>query len=193
MANATDSFVKLLETLDKMEVPYLLGGSAASSVHGIARPTMDADVVADLRPDQVEEFVSLLKKDFYADPSAIREALSRKRSFNLIHFASTFKIDIFPLKSDPYSRASFGRRRYEESHSFGPEPIECAVASAEDTILRKLEWYRAGGETSERQWNDLRGIVMVQQDRLDREYMRHWAKDLKVDDLLERLLAEKLP
>ncbi|MCU1336922.1 MAG: hypothetical protein JWO19_2503 [Bryobacterales bacterium] len=65
---------------------------------------MDADIVADLKPAQVDEFVSLLKADFYADAPAIREALGSGRSFNLIHYATTFKIDIFPLRDDPYSR-----------------------------------------------------------------------------------------
>lgn len=191
MANSFDAFARVLGVLDRMEIPYLVGGSVASSVHGISRPTMDADLVADLRPDQADEFAASLQPDFYADPIAIREALSRMRAFNVIHLATTFKIDIFPLRSDPYSRASFARRRFEHSHSFGKEPIECAVASAEDTILRKLEWYRAGGETSERQWNDLRGILMVKGSELDEAYMRHWATVLKVDDLLERLLGEQ--
>jgi hypothetical protein len=192
MANASEAFLKLLEVLDRMEIPYLVGRSVASSVHGISRPTMDADVVADLLPELVDEFAWLLKPDFYADPITIREALARKRSFNLIHYASTFKIDIFPLRNDSYSRVSFARREFDQSSSFGPKPIECAVASAEDTILRKLEWYRAGGETSERQWNDLRGVVRVSGAKLDREYMRHWAEYLKVADLLDRLLAEQL-
>jgi len=74
-------------------------------------------------------------------------------------------------------------------YSLGPEPVECAVSTAEDTILRKLEWYRAGGETSERQWNDVRGILQMSGVRLDIEYLRSWAKFLRVRDLLERLLA----
>ena len=190
MANPADAFLRVLGVLGRMEIPYLVGGSIASSIHGISRPTMDADLVADLKADQVDEFASLLHRDFYADAPMIREALARGRSFNLIHYATTFKIDIFPLRSDQYSRVSFARRTFEESLSFGPEPIECAVATAEDTILRKLEWYRAGGETSERQWNDLRGVVQVSGHTLDREYLRRWAKHLRVDDLLERLLAE---
>jgi len=189
MANTVEAVAKVLETLDRMEIPYLIGGSVASSVYGISRPTMDADIVADIKPDQVDEFSSLLQPFFYADPAMMREGLSRGRSFNLIHYATSFKIDIFPLKSDAYSRESFARRRFEQSKSFG-EPIECAVATAEDTILRKLEWYRAGGETSERQWNDLRGIRMVSGAILDYEYLRKWAPYLKVDDLLEQLLAE---
>ena len=186
----SDAFQRLLEVLDRMEVPYLVGGSVASSIHGITRPTMDADLVVDLRPDQIAEFAALLHPDFYLDLETIREALSRARSFNLIHLATTFKIDVFPLRKDEYSRVSFARRGYSESHSFGPKPIACAVASAEDTILRKLEWYRAGGETSERQWNDLRGILKVSGAKLDREYLRRWAAHLKVDELLDQLLHE---
>ena len=86
-------------------------------------------------------------------------------------------------------RTEFGRRSWIELRTFG-EPIECAVATAEDTILRKLEWYRAGGEVSERQWNDLRGILKVSGPKLDRDYMGKWAPFLKVEDLLQRLLDE---
>ena len=190
MPTPAEAFSRVLETLDRMEIPYLVGGSVASSIHGITRPTMDADIVADLKPSQVDDFVSLVKADFYADARAIRESLSLGRSFNLIHYATTFKIDFFPLQDDAYSSASFARRRFEQSKSFGPEMIECAVATAEDTILRKLEWYRAGGETSERQWNDLRGVLKVSGSQLDRAYLHEWAQYLKVDDLLDRLLAE---
>jgi len=125
------------------------------------------------------------------DPLSIQEALRRGRAFNLIHYASTLKIDIFPLRPDEYSRVSFARRRYEQSRSFGPDPIEYAVASAEDTILRKLELCRAGGETSERQWNDLRGVRNVSGKILDYAYLRQWAKFLKVDDVLEELSSEE--
>jgi len=190
MASPADAVARVLEVLDRLEIPYLAGGSVASSVHGISRPTLDLDIVADLRADQVEEFAALLQPDFYADPAMIREALDRKRSFNVIHYRTSFKVDVFPLRDDDYSRLSFARRRFEKCLSFGPELLECAVATAEDTILRKLEWYRAEGETSERQWNDLRGVLKVSGPRLDLTYLRQWAPYLKVEDLLERLLAE---
>ena len=190
MQTPASGFKRILETLDRLEIPYMVGGSAASSLHGIARPTMDIDLVVNLRADQVEEFAAELKADFYADPEMMREALARGRSFNLIHYASSFKFDLFPLQADEYSQTQFRRRRFAESRLLGDEPIECAFATAEDTILTKLRWYRASGETSERQWNDLRGILQVSGAGLDLDYLNSWAPRLGVADLLARLLAE---
>jgi len=189
METQADGFNRILEVLDLLEIPYQVVGSLASSIHGIPRSTMDVDLVADLRADQVEEFTARLKADFYADPEMIKEALARGRSFNLIHYASSFKFDIFPLQKDEFSQTQFARRQFAETKSLG-DPIECAVATAEDTVLNKLRWYRASGETSERQWNDLRGIVQVSGARLDLAYLNTWAPRLEVADLLERLLHE---
>jgi hypothetical protein len=190
MATPADGLSLLLSVLDRMEIPYYVGGSVASSAHGIPRTTMDVDLVADLQLAQVDEFASMLQAEFYADGPMIRDALARRRSFNVIHFASAYKFDVFPLGTDRYSRSEFDRRRAIEIRSLGPEPVECSVATAEDIILRKLTWYRTGGETSERQWNDLRGVLKVSGKTLDYDYLRHWAEYLKIDDLLERLLAE---
>jgi hypothetical protein len=192
MQTPADGLNRILETLDRLEIPYMVVGSAASSVHGIARPTLDIDLVADLRVDQIDDFAGGLKVDFYADPETMKQAIQRGRSFNVIQLATTFKFDIFPLARDEFSLTQFGRRQFSETKSLG-NPIECAVASAEDTILNKLRWYRLGGETSERQWNDLRGIVRIQGDTLDQGYLNIWAPRLGVDDLLERLLHEGTP
>ncbi len=190
MKTPADAFRRVLEVLDRLEIPYLVGGSLASSAHGIPRTTLDVDLVADIRPEQVEEFAAELKGDFYADPQMMKDALQHRRSFNLIHYASSYKFDIFPVLADDYSQSQFRRRSFLETRSLGDEPIECAFATAEDTILNKLRWYRAGGETSERQWNDLRGILRVSGPRLDLEYLHLWAPRLNVADLLERLLGE---
>jgi hypothetical protein len=192
MKTQADGFKRILEVLDLLEIPYQLVGSLASSIYGIPRATMDVDLVADLRTDQIDEFASQLKADFYADPEMIKDALPRGRSFNLIHYASSFKFDIFPLQKDEFSQTQFGRRQFAETRSLG-DPIECAVATAEDTILNKLRWYRTGGETSERQWNDLRGILQVSGARLDLAYLNTWAPRIGVADLLERLLHERTP
>jgi hypothetical protein len=100
-----------------------------------------------MRVEQIRDFVSLLQPAFYADESTIREALALGRAFNLIHYATTFKISISPLGDDGYIRALFARRQFERSKSFGPEPIECAAATAEDIVLRNLEWYRPQAES----------------------------------------------
>ncbi len=192
MDSPANALQQLLAVLDRMELPYYVGGSVASSVHGVPRLTMDVDVVVSLREDQVNELAGLLASEFYVDAPTIRNAIAAGRAFNVIHLQSAYKVDLFPLRKDPFSRSEFSRRSFMDVRSLGAEPIECAVASAEDTILRKLAWYRAGGESSERQWNDLRGVVRVSGAKLDREYMRHWAEYLKVDDLLERLLSERL-
>jgi hypothetical protein len=182
------AFQRILEVLDRLEIPYFVTGSVASSVYGIPRTTRDIDIVADLRLDQVDELAVELRQDFYADREMMKEAFRRGRSFNLIHLGSTHKIDIFPLGRDEYSREAFSRRRFART-DFPGGPIECVLGSVEDIVLNKLCWYRAGGEASEAQWNDLRGIVLVSGTRLDREYLRHWARTLEVSDLLERLLG----
>jgi len=190
MKTSADALKRLVEVLDRLAIPYMIGGSVASSIHGIGRPTLDVDLVAALRTGQVDQFVGELGPDFYADPEMIRAALQQSRPFNVIHYASAFKFDIFPALPDPYHQLQLERRVMAEATQFGDVPIRCAVASAEDTLLAKLEWYRAGGESSERQWNDLRGIVRVRGPLLDLEYLRRWAPQLGVADLLERLLAE---
>jgi hypothetical protein len=180
-----DGCRRLIETLDRCKIPYMVGGSAASSLH-----SMYIYLVVNLRTDEVDDFLAKLKADFYADPEMMRDALARGRFFNLIHYASSFKFDIFPLQSDDYSQTQFGRRRFVETRLLADEPIECVFATAEDTILTKLRWYRAGGETSERQWNDLRGILQVSGAGLDLDYLNIWAPRLGVADLLAHLLAE---
>jgi len=190
MITPADALKRLVEVLDGLAVPYMVGGSVASSIHGIARPTMGVDLVAALRPDQVDRFAAELQGDFYADPEMIRAALEQGRPFNLIHYASTFKFDIFPALPDPYHQTQLRRRLLAEATQFGEVSIRRAVATAEDTLLAEMERYRAGGETSERQWNDLRGIVRVRGPALDLDNLRRWAPQLGVQDLLEGLLAE---
>ncbi len=160
-------------------------------MYGIWCATADIDIVAVIGPEHADPLVEELGSDFYVDADQIRSALEHGRSFNLIHFQSGFKFDIFPLAADPYQLAQFGRRRHETCSLFGGEPIEFTVATAEDVILSKLRWYRHGGEVSEQQWNDVLGVVAVQRGRLDLDYLRQWARRLKVSDLLEQALAER--
>jgi len=189
MSTLAEALTHLLAVLDRLEIPYEIGGSVASSAHGIPRTTLDVDIVVDLKPDQINHFAAELSAEFYADATLIREAFARGRAANLIHLGSVWKFELFPLRADEYSRTEFARRRFRDIRPDGDAAIECSVSSAEDTILRKLEWYRAGGESSERQWNDLRGVVKATGASLDLDYLRQWATHLKVNDLLEKLLS----
>jgi hypothetical protein len=185
------AFQRLVDTLNRMAIPHMVGGSLASSVHGIFRSTNDIDIVAAVRDEHLAPLASALAGDFYIDADTMREALRQGRPFNVIHFASGYKFDIFPAAGDSYFEIQLARSQMQEVALDEGDTIACSVATAEDTILAKLGWYRAGGELSERQWNDVRGIRSVQGARLDRAYMRKWAGYLKVDDLLERLLSEE--
>ena len=178
----------VIEALEALGVPYFLGGSLASSVHGVLRTTKDADVVADLRLKHVQPLARALSDAFYVDAESIKDAIRHQSSFNVIHLETMFKVDVFILKGRPFDAAQFGRRA---TQVIATDPERCAyVASAEDTILAKLEWYRKGGEVSEQQWRDVLGVLKVQGDRLDYGYLRHWAVQLSVADLLERALSE---
>ena len=185
------AFQKILDTLNQLKIPYMIGGSLASSIHGVFRSTNDIDIVADLEEQHVTQFVSQLAGEFYLDPETMREALHQGRPFNVIHFASGYKFDIFPVAGISYYQTQLKRCGVQEVAISEGESVRCSVATAEDMILAKLAWYRAGGEHSERQWNDVRGIRSVQGDRLDRTYMREWAQRLGVDDLLEKLWSEE--
>ncbi len=169
----------------------MVGGSLASSIHGVFRSTNDIDIVADVQDQHIIPLAAELAGDFHADPDAMRDALHHGRPFNVIHFASGYKFDIFPVAGNSYFQTQLERSSLQEMTLGEGENIRCSLATAEDIVLAKLVWYRAGGEQSERQWNDVRGIRSVQGPRLDQTYMRRWARDLGVDDLLERLLSEE--
>jgi hypothetical protein len=182
--------VTLLVTnlLDELGVPYVIGGSMASIIHGMLRTTMDVDIVADLQPEQVAPFVTGLQDAFYADEQMIQQAIQQRGSFNLIHLSTMFKVDIFIPKGRPFDQQQLNRRIAEP---VGPDSAEQIwVLSAEDVILAKLDWFRLGGEVSERQWRDILGVLKTQQATLDIDYLQQWAQSLGVADLMEHALEE---
>lgn len=182
------AMLRVAGVLDEMQVSYLVVGSVASSIHGFSRTTADADVVADLRPEHVGPLYAALKDEFYVDDQMMRRALSLRRMFNLIHMDTMFKVDIYVPKEDEFSRQQFKRARRETL--LPGEAGGVNIAAPEDTILAKLQWHRRGNEVSERQLTDVLGVLKVQRERLDLEYLREWAGRLEVSDLLERLLGE---
>jgi hypothetical protein len=178
--------LQVTNTLDKLGVPYAIGGSLASAVYGMMRATLDADIVADLRSNHAKPFVEMLGDNFYADLEAINEAIYRRASFNLLHLGTMFKIDIFVAKQRAFDQAQLNRRQLQQISN---EPERHAyVTTPEDVVLAKLEWYRLGGEVSDRQWQDILGVLKVQGDRIDDKYLQRMAIDLGVSDLLQRVL-----
>jgi hypothetical protein len=175
--------------LDDLGVEYLVTGSLASSFYGLSRPTQDIDLVAKLGTEHVEPLVQALSVHYYADRKMIRRAIEERNSFNLIHYESQDKVDVFLFAEDLRSREEWARRRFE--HPDPDDPTRSApFASPEDVVLRKLEWYVLGGGVSERQRQDVRGILLVQKDALDPGYLRRWGRSLGMSDLLETLLSE---
>ncbi len=192
MRAVANAFERVLDSLEKLGVRYMVGGSLASSIHGVQRSTRDIDIVAAIEKQHAEPLASHLTGEFYVDGAAAEDALKRGRPFNLIHFATSYKFDIFPLPNDPYYEMQLERRELKEI-AFGESvTVKAFVSSAEDTVLSKLVWYRLGGEQSDQQWNDLRGIRAVQGTRLHEAYLRQWSGYLKVQDLLDRLFTEEL-
>jgi hypothetical protein len=178
--------LKVVITFERLGIPYLIGGSFASAVHGIVRATMDVDLVADIKPSHISSLVALLENEFYIDAEMILDAIQHTSSFNLIHLETMFKVDVFILKQRPFDLNQMQRRI---SQSVGDSPDDQAYFStAEDIVLAKLEWFRAGGETSERQWRDILGVLDLQSDRLDLEYLKKWAATLGIQDLLQRAI-----
>jgi hypothetical protein len=178
----------VIEALEIIGVPYVIGGSLASTLHGVARATLDSDLVADLQLQHAQPLVALLHDEFYVDESAVIEAIHQRRSFNLIHLPTMFKVDIFIPRQRAFDQAQLSHRVMQ---SIPTEPGRTIyIASPEDTILAKLEWYRMGGEVSERQWRDVVGILNVQGEQLDWEYLHRTATQLGIADLLDKLAAE---
>lgn len=180
--------LKVIDALDELGILYVIGGSYASSARGLARATMDIDILAAMRPEHAEAFAAKLEREFYADAQAIRRATMTRRSFNVIHEETSFKVDVFVAKPGTFDDQQLQRRLLEIVDE--GQQRTAYVATAEDIILAKLRWYRLTNETSEKQWDDVRGVVEVQGEKLDRIYLREWAQALGISELLERIFLE---
>ncbi|MAU00496.1 MAG: hypothetical protein CL608_25415 [Anaerolineaceae bacterium] len=85
------------DVLDRLEIPYVIGGSVASIFHGMVRTTMDVDIVAELEAKHVESFVPAVQEQFYIDKQTLLQAIERRSSVNLIHLKTMFKVDKRPF------------------------------------------------------------------------------------------------
>jgi hypothetical protein len=180
--------IRVTQVLEKLNIPYLIGGSLASTLYGMVRTTQDSDIVAEMRLEHLQPFVSALQAEFYLDEEMITESIQRYSSFNIIHRESMFKVDVFIPRPRPFLQSQMARVRKQTF--FLDQEVSVKFCSPEDTILAKLEWYRLGGEVSERQWRDILGVLKTCAGELDLSYLRKWANELNVNDLLERVLKD---
>lgn len=180
--------VQVTNLFSTIGVPYFIGGSLASTLYGMVRTTQDADIIADLGTEHIPLFIDKLQNDFYIDGEMMTEAITQHSSFNIIHRESMIKVDVFIPQSRSFTDFQFFRAR-EEVLSLDPH-MTARVASPEDILLAKLEWYRLGGEVSERQWRDVIGVLKVQTGMLELDYLHRMAQEIHVEDLLDKALAE---
>lgn len=187
---ATRITLLVTQALEQIGISYAVGGSLASSMHGVMRSTLDVDIVADMKLEHIKPLVAALSKEFYADDEMMKDAIEHHSSFNLIHYETAFKADIFIRKLRAFDQMQLERRRTSVIAT-DPE-YSVYVVSPEDIILSKLEWYRMGGEVSDRQWRDILGVLKTRAGELEMDYLRKWANELKVADLLEHALKEAM-
>lgn len=166
---------------------YFVGGSVASSLQGDPRTTNDIDFVVSLPAGGEEALKHALGTAFELDVDALREALRRGSSMNGFYLPLLTKIDLFALGREPYDQMEFSRRRATVVRATGETLV---IKTPEDSVLRKLLWYRAGGEVSEKQWRDVVSILRTGADQLDVAYLDEWSARLSCTDLLARARAE---
>lgn len=171
-----------LRRLNESGAKYMLTGSMASNAWGIPRTTHDLDFVIQLPPSQVSKLVGAFTGDYYIDEQAVRAAIQPPHQFNVIHVPSALKADFWLLRPVPFEQEMFRRRVRDEW--FGQT---LWLATAEDVILHKLFWNKI--TPSDRQLGDVTGVVAVQSNRLDMDYLRRWAAELQVLEILEDVLA----
>jgi len=188
MASFLDALTPFVDACDALGIGYYIGGSVASIAHGVPRTTLDVDVITDIRPDQVQPLVARLQGSYYVQAADIQEAIQQRSSFNLVHLANMIKVDVFLAPDRPFDRSKAQRALTRPITASDPRSFR--LTSPEDIVLQKLEWYVLGGRVSERQWNDSQGVLKVQGAALDLAYLRHWATELGITDLLAQALKE---
>ncbi len=186
---------KIASILLPLNIPYVVGGSVASSLLGENRSTQDLDLVIDLEARIAPQLIDVMSAEFYISESAVNEAIAKSRtapresSFNVIYLPSLEKADIFVMGSDdPFSTSVMSRRQLHPVSDLTFEGIY--IYSPEDIVLQKLSWYKLTPGGSQKQWRDVLGVLKVQGERLDRAYLNQWARTLKLTDLLEEALLQ---
>ncbi len=179
----------VINAFNRLNIPYYIGGSIASSLFGIARATMDIDVVAHIAREQVHSLVDMLHTEYYIDEQMIENAINNTSSFNLIHLDTMIKIDVFAHKQEPYHQSALSRKSLDLLVDDNQDS-SLYFSSPEDIILSKLQWYEMDDRVPERQWMDIIGVIKVQGDSLNKDYLNQWSKPLGLHDLLKQAYSD---
>jgi hypothetical protein len=174
--------------LAELGMEVVLGGSVAASMYANPRYTQDADVSIRAFPGREQELVKCLEDKYLVSLVAVQSAVAKRRTFNALNKKTSFKIDVFVPAERPFDVAAFARKRLVAPQLPGDVPL--FVYSPEDIVLHKLAWFRLGNEVATQQLKDVAGVLRVQRATLDVPYLRQWATDLGVVDLLDKCLAE---
>lgn len=179
----------VINLLEELNIPYYIGGSIASSSLGVSRATMDVDIISTFNLVHVDKIVQLLGEQYYVDSEMIKDALKHKSTFNMIHHDTSYKIDFFISKTTEYQQSIFERITRKKLVD-KDDVIEVFICAPEDVILTKLIWYIERGGASEKQWNDILGVLKIQKNTLDMDYLLHWAEKLAVKSELDNALSD---
>ncbi len=173
----------IIQVMESLKIPYMITGSHASAYYGEPRFTRDIDIVAELKEEQIDDFIKFFPPDdFYCDEDMIKKAIKRHGQFNIIHPASGLKIDIILPKATPFSKTEISRRKrgmlfYDQEANF---------ASPEDVIIKKMDFYKEGG--SEKHLRDITGILKISGDIVDIDYITRWADKLGLREIWDAVL-----
>jgi hypothetical protein len=179
--------LRVARAIEQAGGAYFVGGSLASSLQGEPRATNDIDIVLELPIGRIGDLVRALGTDFEVDVDMLRQALLHGQSCNIFYLPSVMKVDLFAVGASPYDEIEFSRRRPVQVRATSETLV---VKTPEDTVLRKLLWYREGGEVSDRQWRDVLEVLRVSGSTMDVAYLGGWAARLGISGLLDRAIAE---
>ena len=188
MISAAEAFGPLRLALESAAIRYAVGGSWASTAFAEPRFTNNVDHLVDINLSALNRFLEALPADFYFEVEDARRAIGAGRPFNVIHMPSAFKFDLFPASAFALGSTELDRAVLLSDTGLSESPIP--FVTAEDILLAKLHWYRLGGEVSELQWRDIKGIVRRRRDILDGIYLEQSASKLGLTTLLQRALSE---
>lgn len=177
MSEELDVLADVVHRLEAAHLPYMVTGSFAASYYSEPRMTRDIDIVVEIDAAAISKVHGLFSKAYYIDDGAVREAVARQSTFNVIHNALIVKVDFIVRKQDPYREEEFRRRQ-----PVTIDGLRVYMVAPEDLVLSKLFW--AKDNHSERQLADVRG-VLKQVEGLDYSYMEAWARELGISDLFE--------